>query len=299
MIQRALLTTGVLLALYSGLIYYLGHSIVHSGQTVGQRNIVKAEDYRYESASLYDTVIVGSSMSNRLVMDSMGVGCYNLALSGLSSPVGLQLILHSEHWPQLIYVEANSLLATFRTDQIPTLSDPPAWQFIHEKIPFMRQKYQPVGVFKAVFRDWHYGKRQFVFLETGEQVDSAFFKKEIDVQIKVRQQIPSDTFLRKQTQTIYKQFDLFKKHGTQIILFEMPVDQRIKQLASSQAIHNALLDACHVRNIPFITLPEGAIYQTNDGVHLTNAECVRYTHYFCDQLRHQRVINKGSQLTAR
>lgn len=291
MIRKTLLTTLALLLLYSGFIYVGRNAITRTGQTVEQRNLVKAEDYRYEAADRYDTLVVGSSMSERLVMDSLGSGCYNLAMAGLSSQAGLQLIEESKHQPQLVYVEANTLLTPIKPGQLPTGNDTPVWRFIREHLAFTRQKYQPVGVFKALLRDLQYGKSQFVYLEAGARVDSAFLEKAIIPQLQERQHPLPDSVLTARVQAVRQRLDAFRQRGTRIVLFEMPVDPRLQRTPVAQTIQTALLDTFQTPGYPFIIAPATDAYQTTDGVHLTHPECVRYTHYLCDQLRRRAIID--------
>ncbi len=156
-----------MLVAYTGFIQFFQTSITRIGQTTAHRNTVKAEEYLYEAASHYDTLIVGSSMSERLLTDSLGHDYYNLAFAGLSSQVGLTLIQHSGHWPRLIFVETNTLLNPVAATKLPALGDGPIWQTVRQHFLFMRQKYQPVGVFKAMLRDWQYGKQHYIKVETG------------------------------------------------------------------------------------------------------------------------------------
>jgi hypothetical protein len=161
MIVKSLLTAAALLIVYTILIVGFQERITHSGQTTLQRNIVKAEEYLYEASNRFDTVLIGSSVSERLIMDSLPGGCYNLAMAGLSSLDGLQLIKQTAHWPRLIYIELNTLDRGETSDVLEGFNHPRR-QFLNQLFPFLRQKYQPVGVVKSLLRDWQYGQAQFV-----------------------------------------------------------------------------------------------------------------------------------------
>lgn len=289
MIQKTLLITTLSLTLYSALIYWFGHDISRTGQTVAQRNLVKAEEYRYEAAEQFDTLIVGSSMSERIPTDSLASSCYNLAMAGLSSQAGLKLIRESGHWPRLIYVEMNTLLTPVRPNELLIDQETPVEQFMHEHLAFLRQKYQPIGVFKALLRDWQYGKNQVVAVETGLRVDSAFLEKAVAKALLDQQRPLPDSVLRAQVKFVKHELDTFRQHGTQIILFEVPVDPRIQQTAFSRAIKTAITDTFSALDYTLVMPDSSAVYSTTDGVHLTYGACFDYTHHLCTTLRTPRL----------
>lgn len=70
----------------------------------------------------------------------------------------------------------------------------------------------------------------------------------------------------------------------------MPVDQRLQRTAFAQAIQTALAELCRTNEYPFIIPLVADAYQTSDGVHLTYAECVRYTRYLCENLRGRGIL---------
>ncbi len=288
MVLKALVTALVALAAYSGFIYLFQDDISRTGQTAAQRNVVKAEEYQYEFADQYDTLVVGSSMSERLVMDSLGAGCYNLAMAGLSAQKGLQLIRESNRWPRLIYVETNTLLIPTQPGRLLTDTSTPVERFLRQHLPVLRQKYQPVGVFKALLRDWKYGKSQFVLLESGWHVDSAFLEKAVASNLRNQQNPLPDSVLQQHVQTIDQLLRAFRQHGTQIVLFEMPVDPRLQRTAYTRSLSAAVYQHFVRQGYPFIKPTATDTYLTTDGIHMTHQSCLAYTHYLCDALRVQR-----------
>ncbi len=290
MIQKALLTTLITLLIYSGLIQLFHENITRTGQTTGHRNTVKAEDYLYEAAEHCDTLIVGSSMSERLIADSIGTTCYNLAFAGLSSQTGLELIRRSGHWPRLIYIETNTLLDSVKANKLSTLSEAPTWQFVRQHLAFMRQKYQPVGVFKAVLRDWQYGKQEYIPFETAMTVDSVALEKAILPQLHDWQTPVPDAELQEKLQVVIQILNTFRQHGTKVVLFEMPIDPRLQQSTRARSVQIALTKTCEANNYPFVTPAQADHYQTTDGIHLTVPESIRYTNYLCEQVRKQKKV---------
>lgn len=282
MILRSVLTALTLLLLYTILIIWFHDSIRHTGQTSYQRNLVKAEDYLYEANSHYDMVLVGSSMSERLLMDSLPGPCYNLAMSGLSSLDGLQLIKQSAHWPRLIYVELNTLDRGQTSDLVRSFTNSRR-QLVHQYLPFLRQKYQPVGVVKSVLRSWTYGQTQFVDFGGGTPLDTTFQKKAVQEKLQEMEHGPADSVLRAHVQVAWQYIETFRRKGTEIVFYEMPVDARLQTHQLTNRTRQYLHKRFPTSQFSVISVPPDA-YQTSDGIHLIRSENIRYTAYLRQQL---------------
>lgn len=297
MILKSVLTAVTLLLLYTILIIGFQDRIKHSGQTTLQRNMVKAEEYLYEANSRFDTVLVGSSISERLIMDSLPGSCYNLAMAGMSSLDGLQLIKQSAHWPRLIYIELNTL-DRGRTSEVIQGFNNPRRQFLNQYIPFLRQKYQPVGVIKSLLRDLQYDRAQFVDFGANMPLDTAFQEKAVHEKLREMAYTPSDSSLRANVQVAGQYVDLFRHKGVKVIFYEIPTDKRLQNHQLTAAIRRHLRNRFPASQYPTVSVPTDA-YQTSDGIHLTSAENIRYTAYLRQQL-HQLagshlLSNSGSR----
>ena len=282
MIIRSVVSAVLLLVLYTILIISFQGYVKHSGQTTLQRNMVKAEDYLFEANGHFDTVLVGSSMSERLIMDSLPRGCYNLAMAGFSSLDGLQLIKQSTHWPRLIYIELNTLDRGHTSDAIQEFNDS-RQQFLKQYFPFMRQKYQPIGVIKSLLRDWKYSQAQFVDFGISVPFDTTFQEKAIQEKLKEMEYVPADSSLRKDMQIAGNYIDAFRRKGVKVIFFELPIDIRLQNHRRTAVARQYLSNRFSASQYPIINAPADA-YLTNDGIHLTRSENIRYTVYLSQKL---------------
>lgn len=289
MIRQSLLTALGLLLAYSGLILGWGDRISRTGQTPLQRNQVKAEEYLYEVSRHCDTVLVGSSISERLPADSLPAGCYNLAMAGMSSLDGLALIRQGGHRPRLLLVETNSLMYGHTSDLLRTIADPDR-QWLARCLPFMRQKYQPVGVVKAALRDWRYGRNRFAPMEAGRDVDTAFVAKAVRRQALEWQRLPPAPTLRANARLARQYVEYFRRQGVRVVLYCAPIDARLQQHPLRRAEETYLAAWLPARQYPTIAAPAGA-YQTTDGIHLSHAYNLRYSSYLRQQLA--RVVSEG------
>ncbi|MBD2751777.1 hypothetical protein [Spirosoma validum] len=282
MILKSVLTAVTTLLLYTVLIVFFQDSITHSGQTTLQRNIVKAEDYLYEANSHFDTVLVGSSMSERLIMDILPGGCYNLAMAGFSSLDGLQLIKQSEHLPRLIYIEMNTLDRGQTSDAIQALGNPNR-QFLNQYLPFLRQKYQPVGVVKSLLRALQYGQVQFVDFGAGTAFDSSFQEKAVQGKLQEMDNMLPDSVIQANIDVAGQYVEAFRRKGVKVIFFETPIDVRLQSHRMTSTVRRYMKNRFPSSQYPTVSVPPDA-YQTNDGIHLTQAENIRYTTYLRQHL---------------
>ena len=287
MIRKAVFTTILLLLAYSLFITIFRSDIRRTAQTVEQRNTVKAEEFLYENGAQADTIIVGSSMSNRLLFDSLPGHAghyYNLSLEGMASVDGLHLITYSRYRPKLILVEINTLDRKADTTFFHKFVEP-GWSQIRQYVPFMRLKYQPIGVMKALLRDWRGGGSDDIV----ENVDTAFVTRLVRERLSQTNDKPQYSALQATINEANPYVKTLRTEGTQLIFFEMPTDSRIRKSNVSTRLRELVLEkfpASDFRHIPF----PNDTYQTTDGVHLPRNECVRYTRYLYEELTHSQPI---------
>ena len=282
MIRRSLLVTGLLLVLYTGFIYWAGPAISRTAQTTAQRNVIKAEDYLYDTQALYDTVVVGSSMSERLMIN--GTRLYNLSLAGQSSIEGLRLVVARKKFPRVLLVETNSLARQEPTEpDLLALTDSARFN-IKRYLPFLQLKYQPVGVVKALLRDWQYGRNQAYVPETALNADTALLAKTVAQQVPAMEQPILPDTLHKLLTRARPYLEPMQQAGTTVIFFTMPIDARLQRLPAPTAVRQAAKAIYSGPGYRFIPLPESP-YGTTDGVHLLHPESIRYTAYVQEQLR--------------
>ena len=284
MVRKAVFTTLLLLLLYSLFIYAFQGKIHRTGLTVQQNNIVKAEEFLYENGQKADTIVVGSSMSNRLLFDSLPGHYYNLALEGLSSADGLGLIVRAKHRPRLVLIETNSM------DRLPDTAfsealTKPALSVIRKYMPLTRLKYQPVGVVKALIRDWSAEKRSTV--ET-ESIDTSFVSKLIQARLIDMNRIPPENEMQAKIDVSAAYIKSLQASGTQVIFFEMPTDPRVRNTILSGRVRKLVGSTFPESAYPYVQFPAD-FYQTTDGVHLPWSECARYTRYLYTQLSQSSV----------
>jgi hypothetical protein len=282
MIKRVLLATLVGLLAYSWFIYRFGADINRTGQTTEQRNMVKAEEFLYEASARYDTIIIGSSLSDRLNTDSLSTNYYNLSLAGLSVLDGIQLVELSQHLPSVVFIETYTLPRDEPSALVASLNNP-TQVLMKRYLPFTRQKYQPAGVFKAMLRDWSHGKGNAVVPESAMYVDTAFLNKAVTERLEQGSFPPPDSLLQNGLLTVRARLEAWRKRGVQIVLYEMPLDARLKELPEHKRVRQLVSRYFPSPDYGHITLPPFN-YQTTDGIHLTYQDANRFTGYMRQQI---------------
>lgn len=280
MIRKAILTTLLLLLAYSLFIYAFRSHIQRTAQAVEQRNTVKAEEFLYENGRYADTIVVGSSMSSRLLFDNLPSRYYNLSLEGMGAIDGLRLIAQANKAPRLLLVEINTLDHAPDTTFFAGLAKKGWTRLLREYVPFTRLKYQPVGVIKALLRDWHSSTQP----ELPETIDTAFVTKVLQERLTHLSDMPDEAVLQYRIGLVANHIHAFQQKGTQVIFFEMPTDSRIRNSMVNSRLRELVDSVFSVTSFAHIQFPT-EIYQTTDGVHLPRVECARYTQYLYQQLK--------------
>ncbi len=292
MIWKSILTTLLLLTAYTLFIRYGGTAISRTAQTTAQRNIVKAEEFLYEDSNHYDTLIVGSSMSERLHSERLAPNCYNLSFSGLSSLDGLYLIQASGHAPKVLFVEINTIARQSPSSLDLTKVADSTSRTLKQWLPFLRQKYQPIGVVKALLRDWQHGSSDIVAPESASRLDTAMQQKmvhqlhgDMSVPLSV---VATDSSFKK----AYAFLNRLKRQGTTVILFEMPIDARLENLLAPRTIRTYANRYFPAPRYQHIVLPADS-FRTSDGIHLLYDESLQYTNYLHAQ--YQKLAHTASK----
>ncbi len=282
MIRKSILTAFILLALYWVFILSNAHRITRTGQNQYARNLVSAEEYLYENGQQAHTLILGSSMSSRLVMDSLPKGFYNLSMSGLSIHDGLQLLEKAKHKPRVVMIEMNIVLReanqSFDADVLH-----PILYHIRQYIPLIRKKYQPLGVLKALYRDQMSVSQDYALFTLPKEV----YDREVKRLIREFSSTEQISKIKPRFLALKQAVQRLRASGVQIIFFEMPFHQDATQLKIPRLIRSnfSLLFPSH--EYMYVNRPS-EIYQTTDGVHLAGSEARRYTCYLRNELMKQK-----------
>lgn len=273
MAKRALLITFILLLGYSGFVYLFQEKILRTGQNQYDRNIVTAEEFLYERGQKAEVVILGSSMSSRLVMDSLPGNYFCLGLSGMGVADGIALVHKSLRKPKVVLIEMNVILrdvnSNFETDLFH-----PFFFTLRKHIPILRKKYQPVAVLKALIREGAGIKQNLALFK----LPKSLFEQEVATLMRDENVVPEPLKFKRKFDDLYKHVQTFQKSGIEVIFFEMPFYAEAENLALPIKIRREFLKYFPATKYKYIAVPADK-YETSDGVHLAGLEQLRYTRY--------------------
>src|SRR5690606_41372033 len=186
--------TALVLLLLHALVVYLYP--ISSTQYALQGNTIKAQQFIYGGAQ--ENIIIGSSLSNRLVMDSLQ-GMSNLSFSGMGIFDGLSILNHSDVTPRIVFIETN-IMSRGENEHFTSYVNSPLLSPVKEAIPSLRDEYQPIGrlgpliisTFKkdmaALEANHHTGTAQ-------QEGEHAIFRKRLATVEKKLSQVPSTSII--------------------------------------------------------------------------------------------------------
>ena len=232
-----------------------------------QENQIRAHRFLYDKTS--DTVIVGTSLSARIILDSISY-VSSCAFSACVVEDGLRLILSKETLPRYVLIETNYLLRPSNGELVRVNTKGPT-PFLRRYIPMMREQNSPSSLMGHLCM-------QGALSPVG-QVDLKRLEKNIEDRISEDYtHLLSEMQVEERIQTIMPLVHQLESLGVKIVLYEMPLNKRLSHLPSNeqtrQIVHH-LFPSEKYTYIPCDT----SNYLTNDGEHLDEEGRRRYSHY--------------------
>jgi hypothetical protein len=284
MIKKTILVFIILFALYSGIV--LLNPRMGATQHQWQENVVKGEKYIYNTSDSIHSVILGSSLASRIIMDSLP-GFYNLAFAGQGILDGLEILKNSNKYPQHIFIETNSILGEKDKGFISTLFSPLSY-YPKKYCPSLRNDKHPLALLFPLVQQMLHKKvdskeyeTKSVSTDPKEQAQAAaMFSKVLQIEIDFYAQQPDSVYLGKQFAQLKDLLDGLKNKDVHIIFFEMPLNPKLVELPMATGIRKWFYDLFPENEYSYIKVPDCSGYVTTDGLHLNEKEAVVYTAYF-------------------
>jgi hypothetical protein len=279
MLKKIFLYTTLLLVVY-GAVLRLLPSDIDTDQSQWGTNVIKARDYLLSSEE-FENVIVGTSLSTRLVTDSLGEGFVNLSFSGSTIWDGLQLIEARKQKPKRVFLESTFLFK--KTDG--TLTDYVSKGFsakLKATLPVFREKNQPVGVLKGLVTKALKGDRG------GESYDSTAVMINPEIL-----RIQSDYFEHQYTDENYEwiftkkliwPLERLLNQGIEVVFYEMPLHPSFCESQVMSDIRWHIEGLAKREGVGFLKVNDCEAYQTNDGIHLVGHSGLKFTKWLKSQL---------------
>jgi len=303
LIKKSLTIFIILFVLYNLFIELIKPNTIFQDQW--HLNRIQAQEYLYENKKI-ETVIVGTSQSAFLIMDLLPENTYNLAFSGQSAFDGLEIAKKKSQKPDILLIEINNIYTGYSPIFLDNLFLPGIYS-ARKIFPALRDKYRASCIAEMTLSSTRqylvenlkkYLSNSTITLlntlinskTTAKKADDVQINKENDIRMEpalfevmlnkmIHQfnEIPEENVMThtKKVLTDYKNF--FEKSGVQIILFEMPVHEKLVHSKKATHIRNMMYEIFPPDRFYYIFPNNVAAYKTTDGVHLTPNSMMEYT----------------------
>jgi hypothetical protein len=268
MIQKALLTTLVLLVFYSIATQFINKDFV--ANNMNERNFIKADQVNYLNLD-GKKIIVGSSIAHRLALEGRQ-DFHNLSLEGKSALTSMEILIKQGIKPKMLLIETNVFLPI--DHDLVDYSTNIIFSNLRQQIPILRVEQKPSRYIMPIVMNQ--GKLGKVYVGLNEMVKTVFPAPK---QASQTQQVAQTALIHKvNLPDLKRQLAYFEQHGTQIVFFNMP--------AGCHELHAHF--AKYIReNFPqktFLPTANCADFATSDGVHLTKESAQAYTQFWLKEV---------------
>lgn len=248
-------------------------------QHLANGNRIKAEEYVFGPNDKDATVIVGSSLAYRIVLDSLPEGSSNLGFGGLSIYDGLQLINRAGKSPKRVLIESNILFREPDAQFLSALFEPGLYQ-LRRELPIMRESKQPSGVLygwvkKTLLKQHH----------TNEQADTILSPNEVMLaeHRSSYAMIPADSTVQRFMDMLIDEVRILQQRSVEVVFFEVPIHSELEHTALAELSRTQIKE--NFPNARFIHMPEQPIWRTSDGLHLDKQDAQRFSGRLARELR--------------
>ncbi|HEX5001147.1 MAG TPA: hypothetical protein VFW78_01515 [Bacteroidia bacterium] len=271
MIKRSFFVFFLLVVMYS---FVPKLNLEDAEQYPFQINSVKAQQFIYYAKD--ENVIVGSSLSARLAMDSLP-GFYNLSFSGLGVSDGLNILMANNRHPRNLLVEMNYI---FRPQSETFLSyiNSPVLSLLKRHITSMQDRFQPIGTVGETIIRYLKGN-DAMKLEFADKADTTAVLRRLENQVELSSEVPDGQFLNERFTYLKQKIAELEAEGVHVIFFEMPVHPTLCNSPRAKVVRYLFFRHFPPQQYQYIDLPDCNGYLTTDGLHLSVKEAVSYTSY--------------------
>ncbi|TFF38753.1 hypothetical protein [Mucilaginibacter psychrotolerans] len=304
MIRKAFILAFLGLVAYGVFVKWMAPKWWSATQNTDQQNVTKAENFIYDDTASYRNVIVGSSLSARIVTDSLQ-DTYNLAMGGQSIYDGLNILKHREHLPRAVLIETNVFMRKENKVFTNALFSPINY-YSKKEIPALRKDKQPIAIFsKIILKGVYFSKDKIKEVLHGGRTSKISISAEIkadnepgDLSTKMTHDTYIESFKLPRQEDVVDSFNNLKsyvsymqKKNVVIVFFEMPIDTRIQELPLQKFLRTKFLQTFPKSNYKYIPLPNWKHCNTFDGLHLTREDAIKYTAYLKGEIKKNHCLN--------
>ncbi len=284
MIKKSLFIFLVIFTSYAIFVSIYSDNFTNISAHHWQENVNKAESFIYDENSVYSNIILGSSLSNRLIIDSLP-NCFNLSFGGQSIFEGLAILTRIDNLPKSVFIEMNIVLKEENEDFIESLFS--ILYYPKKYLKVLRGKFQPITNFGDIVntRITKFILPKIIVLNVNNSKSNPnLFEKLLEIQVDRYNKIPKEKKMEQNFNRLQTYVSSLEKKGVKIVFFEMPINYKLNNLPRAQIVRNAFFDKFPSNKYNFISIPSNENYITSDGLHLKPDEALKYTLFFKNQM---------------
>ena len=254
MIKKSFICFFVFSALYSIMVYLYPNKGVGTHQW--QENQIKAQRFLYEHVN--DTVMVGTSLSARLLPDSIPM-VTSCSFSACVVEDGLRMVLSKKEAPHMVLIESNYFLRPSNGELV-NVNTKGLMPILRHYLPMLREYNSPISLIGYYFMRGA--------LAPSASVDKIRLSKIIEQRI-----IEDDSHFLTEEQVKNRLYDIIplirevETRGTKIVLFEMPLNERMIHLPSNDQTRQVVRSVFPSNKYLYLPI-DTTKYLTTDGEHL-------------------------------
>lgn len=215
-------------------------------------------------------VIVGSSMADRLNEVTLGGKRVKMTFPGGGPFTGLEIIRQTGRRPPVVWIETNVLLRDAEADLLADVLSP--WRMkLREASPVFKEEGRPseygVGFLKAVVDKLGKLAPGSTVAKTGG-LDDEVFAGIMKANREHLGRSHPEAEIKARVERLGGHVDELMRAGVKCVLFEMPIDSSLRDLAEPAAIRKALRERFPNGKYTWLELEPGREWKTSDGIHL-------------------------------
>lgn len=245
-------------------------------QTNGNR--IKAEKFVFSPDDPGATVIVGSSLSYRIVLDSLPPGTTNLGFGGLCSYDGLQLINRTKRTPARVVIESNLI---FKEPDVAFLDAvfAPGLYDLRRNVPILREENQPSGI---VFGWLKQRAKQARTAEEAAGDSTAMSTVLLEANRDSFAIVPPPHIQDRFLSLLEQEVASLEARGVEVVFLEVPLS--VDLMPSALAVRSRTLIAERFPKHRFLRPDPAITWRTTDGLHLERHNAQRFSSWLARSL---------------
>ena len=247
-------------------------------------NVERAQDHLYAVPSGEEAVLLGSSLSELLPLDSVaGYPLRSLALSGMGVADGLAVLEYVDRTPAIILVETNLIDKVaddaFQDQVLGTISRKTRYY-----LPALRQRNQPAT---ALLRTLFYLKNGPPKDQDADELPPRpLNERMLELRREEYAVAPGADEFSLTAGELTQRLEVFRERGSQVVFFELPVHPDLCTTPRALAVRAGLQDILPPAAFTRLPEPDCAAFRTTDGHHLDPESARRFARELEERVNH-------------